>query len=69
MIKNQKYLRKFEDNFIKNSKLSYMQKLMIFEAMWKEGIELGTIPLNDPLEGIEKNIQIAKILNSCLKNY
>jgi hypothetical protein len=35
--------------------------------MWNEGIALGTLPLSDPLEGIEVDIELARILN-CLKN-
>ena len=68
MIKDYKYLKKFEDNLIKKDKLSYEQKLKIFEAMWEEAITLGVFPLKNPLEGIEIDIQIARIVNSCSKN-
>ena len=36
--------------------------------MWKEGVALGILPLDNPLEGIETDIRIASALNSCLKN-
>ena len=39
----------------------------LFEAMWNEGIALGTLPLSDPREGIEVDIELARVLN-CLKN-
>lgn len=68
MIKDYKYLKKFEDNLIKKDKLSYEQKLNIFEAMWEEAMTLGVFPLKNPLEGIEIDIQIARIVNSCSKN-
>jgi hypothetical protein len=35
--------------------------------MWNEGIALGILPLSDPMEGIEVDIRLARILN-CLKN-
>jgi hypothetical protein len=35
--------------------------------MWKEAVALGAFPPKDPLEGIEVDINIAKILNSCSK--
>ena len=36
--------------------------------MWEEGIKLGVLPPKKPLEGIETDIKIAAVLNSCLKN-
>jgi hypothetical protein len=35
--------------------------------MWKEGITLGILPLSNPLEDIEVDIEIARVLN-CLQN-
>ena len=37
------------------------------EACGKEGITLGILPLSNPLEGIEVDIEIARVLN-CLQN-
>ncbi|MBU1076876.1 MAG: hypothetical protein KKH98_06250 [Spirochaetes bacterium] len=68
MIKDHIHLQKFEKKLIRNAKLSYKQKLRIMEAMWAEGKALGVIPLSDPLEGIEVDIRIAEVLNSCSKN-
>jgi hypothetical protein len=31
--------------------------------MWEEGRKLGVLPLKDPLEGIEVDIRMARILN------
>ncbi len=44
------------------------QALEIFEAMWNYAKSLGVLPLKDELEGIEKNIILARILNSCSRN-
>ncbi|MBI4722516.1 MAG: hypothetical protein HY769_05900 [Candidatus Stahlbacteria bacterium] len=68
MVKNRKLLAKFEHEQRKRNKLSYTQALKIYESMWKEAKELGIFPLKDPMEGIEVDIKIAKILNSCLKS-
>jgi len=35
--------------------------------MWNEGVMLGVLPPKNPLEGIEVDIKVAKVLNSCLK--
>lgn len=64
MIKNPKILRRFEKADLRNQKTDYLQALKIFEALWKEGVTLGVLPLKDPLEDIETDIRIARILNS-----
>lgn len=66
MIRNPRILDNLERKVIKEEKLSFSEALAIFEAMWKEGMTLGVIPPKDPLEGIETDIRIARILN-CLK--
>jgi hypothetical protein len=43
--------------------------MKIFDAMWHEGVTLGILPPKEPLEGIDVDIKVAKILNSCLKKY
>ena len=68
MIRDLHTLRRFEDEFLKRGpQLSFREALQLFESMWNEGITLGTLPLSDPLEGIEADIELARILN-CLKN-
>lgn len=66
MIKNPDILKRFEREYSKKEKLSFKQALTILEAMWKEGVTLGVLPPKNPLEGIETDIRIARILN-CLK--
>jgi len=67
MIKNAYILRKFEDDLIRSeTKRSAEQSLQLVTAMWKEGVVLGVLPPSDPWEGIDVDIRIARILNSCL---
>lgn len=66
MRKNPDILEQLEREVIKKEKLSFRQALSIFEAMWEEGVSLGVLPPADPLEGIDVDIKIARILN-CLK--
>ncbi|MFA4830544.1 MAG: hypothetical protein WC855_00460 [Thermodesulfovibrionales bacterium] len=68
MVKNARLLAKFEDEQLREERLSYAQALKIFEAMWKEAVKLGVLPLKDPLEGIETDIELARVLNSCSKS-
>lgn len=66
LIKNSEVLEQFEREMIKKEKLSFEQALALFEAMWQEGVDLSVLPPKNPLEGIEVDIRIARILN-CLK--
>ncbi len=66
MIKNPDILKRLERKVIKEDKLSFDQASALFENMWKEGVNLGVLPPKDPLEGIDVDIRVARILN-CLK--
>lgn len=67
MINDTGALKRFEDSLIREGKLSYPQALRLFEAMWQEGVALGVLPPNDLLEGIEVDMRISRIVNSCSK--
>ena len=67
MIKNQELLEKFETKLIASQKLSYEENLKIFESMWNLACELKIFPPENPMEGIEKDIELARILNLCSK--
>ena len=69
MIKNRERLRQFENDLIRSEeKMPFLKALKIFESLWEEGYALGVLPLKNPMEGIETDIKIAKVLNSCSKN-
>ena len=68
MIMNSKLLKSFEDNFIRNQeKLSFRHAMRIFSDMWNEGLLFGVLPPKEPLDGIDVDIRITKVLNSCSK--
>jgi len=64
MVKSEKRLRAFEKTQVRKERLSYTKALRIFEALYKEARNLGILPGPNPLEGIETDIRLAKILNS-----
>lgn len=64
MIKDKKYLQEFEKEIIRNKKADIANNIRIVEALYKEAVSLGVFPLKDPLEGIEVDIKIAKVINS-----
>lgn len=63
MIRDAEFLAEFDRDQIRAERLTYLEALAIFEAMWQEGMALGVLPLKDPLEGIEVDVRIARILN------
>jgi hypothetical protein len=67
MINDAGALKRFEDSVIREGKLSHPQALRLFEAMWQEGVALGVLPPKDLLEGIEVDMRISRIVNSCSK--
>jgi hypothetical protein len=68
MIKNANFLKRFEDELVKKTpRSSFLNSLSLFEAMWKEGIHFGVLPPSDIMEGIEVDIEVARVLN-CLQN-
>lgn len=70
MIKNIQTFRDFENNIkSKEGVTPFKKAIKIFTSLWIEAQNLGIFPLKDPLEGIEIDIKIAKILNKCSKNY
>ena len=48
MIKNPDILEQFEKQRTRKEKLSFEEVLKIFEAMWKEGVNLGVLPPKYP---------------------
>jgi len=66
MIKNGHILNEFEDSLArKEGQISPQKAFSIFSAMWQDAKSLGIIPFKDPLAGIEGDIKMAGILNSC----
>jgi hypothetical protein len=66
MIKNARLVSEFEDELAaREPRLSYHEALALYEAMWRHAVELGAFPFSNPLEGIEIDIRVARIANSC----
>ena len=69
MVKNPELLQKFKNSLYKSEgPFPFLHSLKIFTSMWKQGLTLGVLPPKAPLEGIEIDIKIANVLNSCLKS-
>jgi len=70
MIRHPDVLKRFEDDLArKEGRVPYDRAMKMFSSLWQEGKELGVIPGKNPLAGIEVDIRLAKVLNSCSKKF
>ena len=63
MIRNAEALREFEDMLVARDPPEYFANLETFEALWAHATQLGVLPPEDPLDGVEVDIRIAGFLN------
>jgi len=63
-VRKRSELQKFEMDFLREGKINIARNFRIVEALYREAVTLGIIPLKNPLDGIEVDLKIAKVLNS-----
>ncbi|ODS35151.1 MAG: hypothetical protein A7316_04360 [Candidatus Altiarchaeales archaeon WOR_SM1_86-2] len=68
MMTNYQKLQKFERDLVRKEKVDVLRNFRIVDALYKEAVALGAIPLKNPLEGIETDIKIAKVVNHVSKS-
>lgn len=66
MIKKGEF-QKFEMRLLRKEKADIMKNFQIISALYDEAIALGVLPLKNPLDGLEIDIKIAKVVNSVSK--
>jgi len=64
MIKRSKLLNDLEQNQHKKEETGFSKNFKLWLEMYKEAVYLKIIPLKNPLDGIEKDIRIARVINS-----
>jgi len=64
MVRDCRELREFEDDLMRRTPVDIAQNFRIIDALWEEAIQLGVVPTDNPLEGIETDIRIARVINS-----
>jgi hypothetical protein len=62
MIRRTDLVRRFEDEQMASSRGTFQENLAVFEALWEHARRLGVLPSRDPLEGIEVDVQLARVL-------
>lgn len=63
-LRKRRELETFELDFVREEKVDLVRNFYIVEALYKEAVTLGIIPLKNPLDGIEVDLKIAKVVNS-----
>jgi hypothetical protein len=63
MIRNPHILRAFEDDLARRTPPDHLGNLRLVEAMLDMARQLGVWPPADPLEGIEVDIRVARVLS------
>ena len=64
MVKNKRALEKFERKLSAGTRPDYRANVKAFERLLIYAKQIGKFPPKDPLDGIEVDIRIARILNS-----
>ena len=64
MIKNPGVLVVFENDLVRRKPADYSENLRIAEALYREARSFGVFPLKDPLDSIEVDLNLARVLNS-----
>jgi transcriptional regulator with XRE-family HTH domain len=67
-VKSKEWLKRsglleFEFDFLRREKVDRVRNFHIVEALYNEAVTLGILPLKNPLDGIEVDLKIAKVLN------
>jgi hypothetical protein len=66
MVMNGPELQRFEDELVRQSPVDIQANLRIMDAMYEEARLLGVFDRLDPLDGIEVDIRIARVVNTPL---
>lgn len=67
MVRNRRELERLEKELIRREPVDIAKNFRLVSAMCREARALGVFPPKDPLEGIEINIKIARVVNAIPK--
>jgi transcriptional regulator with XRE-family HTH domain len=62
-VRKRSELQRFEHDFLREEKVDIVRNFDIVDALYKEAVTLGIFPLKNPLDGIEVDLKIAKVVN------
>jgi len=68
MIKNRQYMERFERELVRTGPPDVRKNFKLVDAMYAEAVEMGIIPMKDPLDGLETDIRVATVVNHVSKS-
>jgi len=63
MLKRRDLVEAFEKDQMRKGSPDHKSNLRVAEALYEHARRLGALPLKDPLDGIEVDLRLARILN------
>lgn len=63
MVRDKKLLAQWHEEQLRKEVLDFSQNLRLLEAMYEEARTLGAFPAQQHLEGLERKIHLAKVVN------
>ena len=63
MLKRNDLVEAFEKEQMRREPPDHQRNLRVVEALYEHARRLGALPLKDPLDGIEVDLRLARILN------
>ena len=67
IIADYQAFQQFEKLLMRKEKVDIKKNFQIVNALYREALKFGIIPLKNPLDGLETDIKIAKVINSVSK--
>jgi len=67
MIKNRDRLQKFETEIMEGEKVDILKNFRLIDAMYEQAASLGAFSKENALVGLEKDLKLAKAINSVSK--
>ena len=64
MIKNSVLFAAFEKRFLREDKIDLAAKFRLIDGLYHQARAFGVFPPKSPLDGIEVDIRVAKLVNS-----
>lgn len=64
MITNRREVEEFEKELLREEKVDFTKNLSIVNALYNEAVALGVIPMKNPLDGLDVDIKIARVVNN-----
>jgi hypothetical protein len=67
LVKNAEAVRNLELELLRKSRVDYSRNVRLVEALYEEAVLLGVFPPRDKIDGLDVDIEIARVINNVSK--